>query len=107
MSNGGCEMPAIELVERLKQAGAILTIHSGGRIQIKAPPTAEWLVDQLGTHKAELIEILQARGGRIATFPHCPNCAGYALYRQRGIGNFECLTCGAQEITEATARAVK
>jgi hypothetical protein len=106
MSNGGCKMSAIEIVERLKQAGAILTMHSGNRIQIQAPESADCLIDQLGPHKREVIEILRARGGRIAELPHCPKCASYALYRQGGTGNFECQTCGSQDIPEVTARRV-
>jgi hypothetical protein len=40
-------------------------------------------------------------------FPHCPRCASYALYRKNNQGNYECLTCGMQDIGEAVARRVQ
>lgn len=46
------------------------------------------------------------RGGWTSTFPHCPRCASYALYRKNNIGDYECLTCGMQDIEESTARRV-
>jgi hypothetical protein len=44
-------------------------------------------------------------GGR--TFPHCPRCASYALYRRNNICNYECETCGLRDIQECTARQVQ
>ena len=41
-----------------------------------------------------------------SAFPHCPRCASYDLYRENGQGDYECLTCGAQNITEKVARRV-
>jgi|SRR6516164_1593485 hypothetical protein len=43
-------------------------------------------------------------GGRQIVFPHCPRCSSYALYRRDNQGDFECLTCGQEEITDAIAR---
>jgi hypothetical protein len=43
----------------------------------------------------------------VPSFPHCPRCASYALYRKDNIGNYECLTCKLQDIKEATARRVQ
>jgi hypothetical protein len=106
MSSRGCEMSILELVESLRQTGAILTLHSGDKIRIHAPESANYIIGQLGPHKREVIEILRARGGMIAAFPHCPICASYALYRQGGVGKFECMTCGSREIPEVTARRV-
>jgi hypothetical protein len=65
------------------------------------------LIDLLAQHKAELIGILQARGGRVATFPHCPNCLSFVLYRRDNLGNFTCETCGLNGIDEPTARRVQ
>jgi hypothetical protein len=42
----------------------------------------------------------------VSPFPHCPRCASYALYRKNNIGNYECLTCEAQDIPEEVARRV-
>lgn len=39
-------------------------------------------------------------------FPHCPRCAGYAMYRPNNVGNYECLSCGMQDINEEVARRV-
>lgn len=47
-----------------------------------------------------------ARNAQISSFPHCPRCLSYALYRRNNVGLYECLTCGMQEIDEATARRV-
>ena len=44
---------------------------------------------------------------RVTVFPHCPNCASYALYRKDNIGAYECLTCGLSGIEESTARRVQ
>jgi predicted RNA-binding Zn-ribbon protein involved in translation (DUF1610 family) len=48
--------------------------------------------------------IAHEAGERLVPFPRCPKCGGHALYRNNGIGNFECLTCGHQAITEEAAR---
>jgi hypothetical protein len=45
----------------------------------------------------------EAEGER-KTFPHCPRCASYALYRRNNVGNYECESCGLEEITEVLAR---
>ena len=36
--------------------------------------------------------------------PDCPKCASYALYRETNRGNYECQTCGLQNIEEQIAR---
>lgn len=40
----------------------------------------------------------------LSSFPHCPRCLSYALYRLNNRGNYECLTCGLADIPEAIAR---
>jgi Zn ribbon nucleic-acid-binding protein len=92
-----------ELVETVKKSGGVLALD-GEQIKFQLPPNATHLLDLLREHKQELITILRARGGRVATFPHCPRCASYALYRKNDMGNYECQTCGLQEIAEAIAR---
>jgi Zn ribbon nucleic-acid-binding protein len=44
--------------------------------------------------------------GYVGSFPHCPRCASYALYRRNNIGIYGCLMCGLQGIEEKTARRV-
>jgi hypothetical protein len=97
-------MTACELIENLKRMGAVLTLEAGERIKFQIPESAAPLMDLLARQKADVICILKAHGGRIATFPHCPHCASYALYRKDNIGSFECLTCGLQAIDEVAAR---
>ncbi len=100
-------LAAIELVEDAKKAGAVLTLEAGEKIRLQMPESAAHLIDLLAQHKAELIGILQACGGRVATFPRCPNCLSFALYRRNNRGNFACETCGLKGINEATARRVQ
>ena len=38
------------------------------------------------------------------SFPHCPRCASYYLYRKGNVGSYECLTCGVLDIPEDVAR---
>jgi Zn ribbon nucleic-acid-binding protein len=92
-----------ELIESVERAGGVLKLD-GEKLRCKLPKDALHLADLLREHKPELTEILKARGGRIANFPHCPNCASYALYRRNNIGNYECLTCGLPGIDESMAR---
>ena len=40
----------------------------------------------------------------VRTFLHCPHCASTDLYRPNNVGNYECQTCGLEEISEALAR---
>ena len=49
------------------------------------------------------------RPGRLmgSSFPHCPRCAGYALYRKNNVGKYECLTCNLLESDEAAARRLQ
>lgn len=97
-------MTAGELLEAIKRLGGVLELD-GDRLRCLLPKDAIRLTDWLREHKNELIGILQARGGRIANFPRCPNCASYALYRKDNIGNYECLTCGCQNVAEEVARS--
>ena len=40
---------------------------------------------------------------RRAPLPCCPHCASYALYRNNQ-GDYECMSCGLQQISQAAAR---
>jgi len=42
-----------------------------------------------------------------SSFPHCPRCASYALYRKNNVGTYECLTCELQGIDETAARRLQ
>jgi hypothetical protein len=46
--------------------------------------------------------LLHEHGG--PTFPHCPRCASFALYRGNNAGNYECQTCLMQNIDPLVAR---
>lgn len=96
-------MTADELIESVAVAGGTLELK-GDRVSYWLPESAAHLIDHLRQLKQEIIPLLTVRGGRIATFPHCPRCASYALYRKNNIGDCECLTCGLQDVEEATAR---
>ncbi len=41
-----------------------------------------------------------------SSFPHCPRCGSFHLYRRNNQGNYECESCGLLEIDEARARRV-
>jgi hypothetical protein len=41
------------------------------------------------------------------SFPHCPRCASYALYRKNNVGKHECQTCELQDIDETAARRLQ
>jgi hypothetical protein len=86
-------MNAATLVNAVKEAGGVLTLDSDG-IRFRLPQNAAHLIQALREQKAEVIAILQAHSGRVATFPHCPRCAGYAVYRSNNLGSYECQTCG-------------
>jgi Zn ribbon nucleic-acid-binding protein len=96
-------MTTTELVENICRIGGVLILH-GDSIKFRLPESASDLVPLLRAEKAAVISILQKRGGMIASFPHCPHCASYALYRRNNIGPFECQTCGLQNVDEAVAR---
>ena len=98
-------MSTAELIDTVKRAGGVLEL-AGNALRCQLPKNAAHLIDLLRERKQELISALRARGGRIATFPHCPCCASYALYRPNNIGNYECLTCELQNIAPAVARRV-
>jgi hypothetical protein len=95
----------VELTEAVRCAGGMLRLE-GDQVRCKLPVEIAHLAPQLKEHKADLIELLRRMGGRIATFPHCPRCASYALYQRGDFGPYECLTCELTGIEEATARRV-
>jgi hypothetical protein len=96
-------MKADELADAIERAGGVLKLQ-GDNVKCLLPRAAAHLTDELKERKSELIVLLQRRGGRVAAFPHCPRCAGYALYREHNIGAFECQTCGLKGIEEGVAR---
>lgn len=98
-------MRAADLIEAVKRAGGVLALDGDG-IEFRLPESAAHFIETLREQKSEVMKLLRARGGRVATFPHCPKCASYALYR-RSAGDYECQTCGLQEITEELARRVQ
>jgi Zn ribbon nucleic-acid-binding protein len=95
-----------ELLETVKLAGGILELD-GDKLRCRLPKDSAHLTGLLREHKQALIAILRARGGRVATFPHCPKCASFALYRRNNIGSYECETCGLKDIDETAARRVQ
>jgi hypothetical protein len=42
-----------------------------------------------------------------SSFPHCPRCASYALYRKNNVGTYECQTCQLREIDDTVARRIQ
>jgi hypothetical protein len=94
-----------ELVEAVKRAGGVLELR-GESVRCTLPRCVVHLADRLRECKPELIATLQGRGGRVATFPHCPRCASYDLYRKNNVGKYECETCGLEQIEEHEARRV-
>lgn len=91
------------VVDQIVRAGGVLKLE-GDRIKYRLPERVAHLADDMKRRKPELVELLRKVGGRIATFPHCPRCASYVLYRKDNIGAYECQTCGLGRIEEATAR---
>ena len=37
-------------------------------------------------------------------FPHCPHCLSYYLYRRNNQGDYQCQSCGFEDINETAAR---
>ena len=99
-------MKPADLVEAVKRAGGVLALDGDG-IEFRLPESSMHLVEPLRVQKAEVVTLLRARGGRVAIFPHCPSCSSYALYRRSGTGDYECETCGLQDIPEAIARRMQ
>lgn len=94
-----------ELVYTIAKAGGVLELR-GDKIKYRLPYVVSHLAAELRERKPELVLLLQRRGGRVASFPHCPRCASYTLYRKDNIGAYECITCGLPNISEAMARRV-
>lgn len=99
-------MTTTELLESVKRAGGVLETN-GDKLKCQLPEDALHFTDLLRERKQELIEIVKARGGRVATFPRCPRCCSSAMYRANNVGDFECLTCEMQGISEVAARRVQ
>ena len=96
-------MTPAELIDAIKAKGGVLTLD-GNEIVYELPNEFAYLLGLLREQKSEVMCILKARGGRVANFPHCPECASYALYRKHNLGAYECLTCGLTGIEESMAR---
>ncbi len=94
------------VVDQILRAGGVLKLE-GDSVRYWLPDDAAHLAGELKEHKLELLELLRRDGGRIATFPHCPHCASYALYRKDNLGTYECQSCGLQNIEEQIARRVQ
>jgi Zn ribbon nucleic-acid-binding protein len=99
-------MSTDEVIETVRRFGGVLKLE-GDSVRCWLPEAAAHLAGELKGRKPELVALLQRNGGRVAAFPHCPRCASYALYRKGNIGNYECVTCGLQEIEESIARRVQ
>lgn len=98
-------MTAETILETVRQAGGVLWVE-GETLRYRLPQDAAHLVSLLREQKPEVLAVVRARGGRVATFPHCPRCASYALYRENNRGLYECMTCGLAGIEECVARRV-
>ena len=48
----------------------------------------------------------EAADGPPPSMPRCPKCASFALYRQKNVGTYECLTCDLAGIEESIARGI-
>jgi Zn ribbon nucleic-acid-binding protein len=96
-------MTAGALVDAIGAAGGEVSLK-GETLYYRLPRDATHFASMLRDQKPDVLFIVRKRGGRVAAFPHCPHCASYALYRQNNVGAYECMTCGLQEIEEATAR---
>jgi hypothetical protein len=92
----------LSLVAQVRGSGGILTLD-GDTVRYRLPQDAVHLVGELKAHKAELVELLRRESTK-TTFPHCPQCASYDLYRENNIGAYECQSCGLQNIEEQSAR---
>jgi len=99
-------MSVQSLVDEVVKHGGTLAL-SGDTVKYRLPEDVAHLAGELKQCKPELIELLRKAGGRVATFPHCPRCASYALFRENNIGNYECLTCGLRDIEESIARRLQ
>jgi hypothetical protein len=93
-----------DLMAAIKRRGGVLTLDGDGRIKYQLPEDATHMLGLLSDNKPEVIELLKENGGRVATFPHCPQCGSYGLYRRDNLGNYECMTCELQDIREVVAR---
>lgn len=92
-----------EMTSAIVQAGGVLELQ-GSNVRCLLPPDVAHLAGGLRELKPELITLLQRRGGKAFTLPHCPRCASYYVIRENGAGDFECQTCGLLGIDEVTAR---
>ncbi len=97
-------MTAGELIDAVARVGGVLKLIGDDSVRCWLPKDAAHLAGELKERKPELIALLRGLGGRVATFPHCPCCGSYALYRKDNIGTYECQTCRLQNIEEQIAR---
>ena len=95
------------LVDEIIRRGGTLKLEGDDTVRYRLPDDAAHLVGELKEHKPELVELLRRAGGRMAASPHCPRCASYALYRENNIGDYQCQSCGLQNIEESTARMLQ
>ena len=56
------------------------------------------------TNRAQVSENEKVDRFEPLSFPHCPRCLSYALYRPNNVGNYECETCRLEGISEDGAR---
>lgn len=91
----------VQLLNEVVQAGGTVVLRQDGRpVAIGVPPP---LVEQLHTFREEVIALLAQK---TSSFPHCPRCCSYALYRPSTTDLYECETCNLAGIDETTARRV-
>jgi hypothetical protein len=59
------------------------------------------------TVRAQVSEDRKMSSNPELSFPHCPRCLSYYLYRQNDQGNYQCESCGLQDISETAARRIQ
>jgi hypothetical protein len=94
-----------ELTRSVEKGGGVLKLE-GEQVRCWLPADITHLAPELKECKPELIVLLRREGGRIATFPHCPKCGAYCLYKEWHVVRYECLCCGLKDIEEDVARRV-
>ena len=54
--------------------------------------------------RAQIYENTKISANFGPSFPYCPRCLSYALYRPNNVGYYECQTCGLEGISEDVAQ---